>query len=196
MTEQDLKRIQEAMREAEKDNTPFQIIDGNGEMSVIGDVNKTEFKTYSYTVRFRVPAQFASMIPDGVPIIGGKYVVADVEYPNVYISSRKDIKLIGCLNDLRPFLIEVLPDGETRDRDEVELTKIILNSITNGIVLNAMYEFVGTAIGVDEALVPMMMYDSVFKNFVQLIKDFPELINEQDFFTAESALNKGQTEQA
>lgn len=190
MTEQDLMKIQEAMREAEKNDTPFAIIDGDGGVSVVGDANKTELKKYSYTVKFRVPSQFASMLHGGESIVGGKYTVAKIVYSDVYISPRKDIILLNCLNDLKGFLVEVLPDGETKDRGADELAKIVMSNITNKVVLNAMYEFVGTAIGVSDALIPMMTYDSVFENFTQLISDFPELINEQDFFTGELSLNK------
>lgn len=190
MTEKDLMKIQEAMRDAEKNDTPFAIIDGDGGVSVVGDVNKTEFKKYSYTVKFRVPSQFASMLHDGEAIVGGKYTVAKIVYPDVYISPRKDIILLNCLNDLKGFLIEVLPDGETKDRSPEELTSIIMSNITNKVVLNAMYEFVGTAIGVSDVLIPMMTYDSVFENFIKLVNDFPELINEQDFFTGEQSLDK------
>lgn len=190
MTEQDLMKIQELMREAEKNDTPFAIIDGDGGVSVVGDANKTELKKYSYTVKFRVPSQFASMLHGGESIVGGKYTVAKIVYPDVYISPRKDIILLNCLNDLKGFLVEVLPDGETKDRRADELAKIVMSNITNKVVLNAMYEFVGTAIGVSDALIPMMTYDSVFENFTQLISDFPELINEQDFFTGELSLNK------
>lgn len=190
MTEQDLMKIQEVMREAEKNDTPFAVIDGDGGVSVVGDANKTELKKYSYTVKFRVPSQFASMLHGGESIVGGKYTVAKIVYPDVYISPRKDIILLNCLNDLKGFLVEVLPDGETKDRRVDELAKIVMSNITNKVILNAMYEFVGTAIGVSDALIPMMTYDSVFENFTQLISDFPELINEQDFFTGELSLNK------
>lgn len=190
MTEQDLIRIQEEMRKAESSTVPFAIVDGNGSVSVVGDVNKTELKVYSYTVKFRVPARYASMLHGGNSVFNGKYVISEIEYPDVYISPRKDIILLNCLNDLKGFLIEVLPDGETKDRDSKELVPIIMNNITNKVILNAMYEFVGTAIGVSDSLIPMMTYDSVFENFVKLIEDFPELINEQDFFTGGQSLNK------
>lgn len=192
MTERDLMEIQKQMREAEKSTTPFAIVDGEGSISVIGDANKTELKKYSYTVKFRVPTQFASLIGGGNEIINGKYTVAEIEYPDVYISPRKDILLLNYLNDLKGFLVEVLPDGETKDRGDDELVPIIMSNITNKVILNAMYEFVGTAIGVSDELIPMMLYESVFENFIKLIEDFPELINEQDFFTGGPSLNKTQ----
>lgn len=192
MTEQDLMEIQKQMREAEKSTTPFAIVDGEGSISVIGDANKTELKTYSYTVKFRVPTQFASLIGGGNEIVNGKYTVAEIEYPDVYISPRKDILLLNYLNDLKGFLVDVLPDGETKDRGADELIPIIMSNITNKVILNAMYEFVGTAIGVSDELIPMMLYESVFENFIKLIEDFPELINEQDFFTGGLSSNKTQ----
>lgn len=192
LTEKDLMKIQEAMREQESDTTPFAIIDGEGGVSVIGDPNKTEIKHYDYTVRFRIPSQFVDE-GTGNKIVNGKYTVVELEYKDVTISARKDLQIVACLNDLRPFLVEVLPDGESKDRDEDELKKIITNLITKQSIINAMYNLVGTVVGVKEELIPMMLYDSVFENVVKIIRDFPEIINEEDFFTGGQSLRMERT---
>lgn len=194
LSQNDLMEIQRKMREAEADTTPFTVIDGDGNMSVVGDANKTEPKTYDYVVRFRIPAQYKDLVSGGEEIVGGKYIVAEVAYPNVCITPRMDIKIVNCLNDLRPFLVEILEDGESKDRDKEELGKFVVSTLTNDAIMDAMYNLVKTVVGVDDALVPMMMYDSVFENVLNIIRDFPEVINEEDFFTGKRSLTKEKQE--
>lgn len=194
LSQNDLMEIQRKMREVEADNTPFTVIDGDGNMSVVGDANKTEPKTYDYVVRFRIPAQYKDLVSGGEEIVGGKYVVTEVAYPNVCITPRMDIKIVNCLNDLKPFLVEILEDGESKDRSKEELGKFVVSTLTNDAIMDAMYNLVKTVVGVDEALVPMMMYDSVFENVLNIIRDFPEVINEEDFFTGKRSLTKEKQE--
>lgn len=194
LSQNDLMEIQRKMREAEADTTPFTVIDGDGNMSVVGDANKTEPKTYDYVVRFRIPAQYKDLVSGGEEIVGGKYIVAEVAYSNVCITPRMDIKIVNCLNDLKPFLVEILEDGESKDRDKEELGKFVVSTLTNDAIMDAMYNLVKTVVGVDDALVPMMMYDSVFENVLNIIRDFPEVINEEDFFTGKRSSTKEKQE--
>lgn len=194
LSQNDLMEIQRKMREAEADTTPFTVIDGDGNMSVVGDANKTEPKTYDYVVRFRIPAQYKDLVKGGEEIVGGKYIVAEVAYPNVCITPRMDIKIIDCLNELKPFLVEILEDGESKDRSREELGKFVVSTLTNDAIMDAMYNLVKTVVGVDDALVPMMMYDSVFENVLNIIRDFPEVINEEDFFTGKRSSTKEKQE--
>lgn len=183
LTENDLKAIQEKIKKAEADTTPFVVVDGNGDMSVVGDVNKTQTKQYDYIVKFRIPAQYKDLLPGATDIVNGKYCVAEVEYKNVMISARKDLEIVSAVIELYPFLREVLPSGETEDRSREELKRIISENITKKSVVDAMYHLVSAVLGVDETLSDMMMYSSVFDNVMKIIGDFPEIFNESDFFT-------------
>jgi len=183
LTENDLKAIQEKIKKAEADSTPFVVVDGNGDMSVVGDVNKTQTKQYDYTVKFRIPAQYKDLLPGATDIVNGKYCIAEVEYKNVMISARKDLEIVSAVIELYPFLREVLPSGETEDRSREELKHIISENITKKSVVDAMYHLVSAVIGIDETLSDMMMYSSVFDNVMKIIGDFPEIFNESDFFT-------------
>lgn len=194
LTQNDLLEIQKKMREAESDTTPFTVIDGDGNMSVVGDVNKTEPKTYDYVVRFRIPAKYKNLVSGGEEIVGGKYVIAEVAYPDVYITPRMDMIIVNCLNELKPFLVEIFDDGESKDRSREELGKFVMSTLTNNAIMDAMYNLVKTVVGVDEALAPMMMYDSVFENVLNIIRDFPEVINEEDFFTGKPSSIKEKQE--
>lgn len=183
LTENDLKAIQEKIKKAEADSTPFVVVDGNGDMSVVGDVNKTQTKQYDYTVKFRIPAQYKDLLPGATDIVNGKYCIAEVEYKNVMISARKDLEIVSAVVELYPFLREVLPSGETEDRSREELKRIISENITKKSVVDAMYHLVSAVLGIDETLSDMMMYSSVFDNVMKIIGDFPEIFNESDFFT-------------
>ena len=185
LTQNDLVKIQEKIKEAEADNTPFMVVDGDGGMNVIGDVNKTQPKYYDYTVRFRVPIQYKDLLPGAEEAFGGKYCVADVDYKNITISARKDLDIVACLIEMAPFLREILPDGEARDRDRGELEKIVQSAITNRQIVDSMYNFVATMLGVDPVLRDMMLYSSVFSTTLKIMGDFPEILNESDFFTGQ-----------
>ena len=190
LTQNDLVKIQEKIKEAEADNTPFLVVDGDGGLNVVGDVNKTEPKYYDYTVRFRLPIQYKDLLPGAEEAFGGKYCVADVEYKNITISARKDLKIVAALVDMAPFLREILPDGEARDRDKDELAKIVNNAMTNDAVVDAMYNFVAAMLNVDPMLKDMMLYSSVFSNVLKMMTDFPEILNESDFFTGQWSQEK------
>lgn len=185
LTENDLKAIQEKIKKAEADTTPFVVVDGNGDMSVVGDVNKTQTKQYDYTVKFRIPSQYKDMLPGATEIAGGKYYVAEVEYKNVMISARKDLEIVAAIIELYPFLRDVLPSGDTKDRSPEELKQIISNYITKKPIVDAMYHLVSAVVGVDDSLADMMLYSSVFDNVIKIIEDFPEIFNETDFFTGQ-----------
>lgn len=185
LTENDLKAIQEKIQKAEADTTPFVVVDGNGDMSVVGDVNKTQTKQYDYTVKFRIPAQYKDLLPGATDIVNGKYCVAEVEYKNVMISARKDLEIVAAVIELYPFLREVLPSGESKDRTKEELRNIVAENITKKSVVDAMYHLVSAVIGIDETLADMMLYSSVFDNVIKIIEDFPEIFNETDFFTGQ-----------
>lgn len=190
LTEQDLLKVQKAMKEAENDTTPFAIIDGGGEVSVVGDVNKTEVKQYNYSVMFRIPAQFKDLLPGADPILDGKYYTAEIEYKNITITPRKDLNIVSAVVDIIPFLRDVLPSGESNDRDREELSKIVENHLTNDAIVNGLYKLVATVVGVSEPLVDMMMFSSVIDNAVKIILDFPEIFNESDFFTGKRLLEE------
>ena len=190
LTQEDLVKIQEKIKEAEADNTPFMVVDGDGGMNVIGDVNKTQPKYYDYTVRFRVPIQYKDLLPGAEEAFGGKYCIADVDYKNITISARKDLDIVACLVGMTPFLREILPDGEARDRDRDELEKIVQSAMTNRQVVDSMYDFVATMLGVSPVLRDMMLYSSVFSTTLKIMGDFPEILNESDFFTGQWSQEK------
>lgn len=185
ITENDMIKLQEKVNEAESDTTPFAVIDSEGEVSVVGDANKTERKSKDYTVVFRVPSEYKDLLPDAESLANGKYFVSEVHYHNVIITPRKDLKICSSIMKLLPFLREVLPSGETKDRDKSEISKIISDWVVKDYIVDAMYDLVASVIGIDDFMKEMMFYDSVIENVFKILTDFPEIVNESDFFTAQ-----------
>lgn len=190
MSEKDLLRITEAMKEAEKDETPFQVTDGEN-MNVVGDPNKTERKSIDVSILFRFPTQFLGDMKDSATMVAdGKYGLVEIEYKNLCITGEMDLALISQLMVLEPFFVEVLKDGNTEYRDEEALQAIIRDNLSNRKILSAMYEFVGIVCGMKEELIPFMYYESVLESFIKIITEFPEVLNETYFFTSRQWLEK------
>lgn len=193
MSEKDLLKITEAMKEAEKDETPFQVTDG-GDMNVVGDPNKIERKSVDISILFRFPAQFLGDMKDSATMVAnGKYGLVEMEYKNISISAEMDLPLVSELMVLEPFLVEVFKDGNAEYRDEEALAAIVKDNIANRKILSAIYNFVGIIAGVNEDLVPYMYYESVFEAFIKIITEFPEILNETYFFTARQWLETEKT---
>ena len=190
MSEKDLLRITEAMKEAEKDDTPFQVTDGEN-MNVVGDPNKTERKSVDISILFRFPTQFLGDMKDSATMVAdGKYGLVEIEYKNLCITGEMDLALVSQLMVLEPFFVEVLKDGNTEYRDEEALQAIIRDNLSNRKILSAMYEFVGIVCGMKEELIPFMYYESVLESFIKIITEFPEVLNETYFFTSRQWLEK------
>lgn len=190
MSEKDLLRITEAMKEAEKDDTPFQVTDGEN-MNVVGDPNKTERKSVDISILFRFPTQFLGDMKDSATMVAdGKYGLVEIEYKNLCITGEMDLALVSQLMVLEPFFVEVLKDGNTEYRDEEALRAIIRDNLSNRKILSAMYEFVGIVCGMKEELIPFMYYESVLESFIKIITEFPEVLNETYFFTSRQWLEK------
>ena len=182
-TENDLIKIQSKINNAEKDSTPFAMIDGEGDVSVIGDANRTEVKKREYVVKFRIPSQYKDLVPDSESILNGKYYVSTVKFSDIMITPRKDLKIVSAITALFPFLRDVLPTGDVNDRDRSELELIISNWVSKDYIVDAMYNLVAAVLDIDLVLKDMMTFDSVIENTLSILGDFPEVVNEADFFT-------------
>ena len=185
ITENDMVKLQEKVNDAENDTTPFAVVDTDGNVSVVGDANKTERKSKDYGVVYRIPSEYKDLLPYGEEIVQGKYVVSEVNYRNVIITPRKDLKICSAIMKLLPFLRDVLPNGETKDRDKNEISKIISDWVVKDYIIDAMYDLVASVIGIDDFMKDMMFYDNVLENVFQILTDFPEIVNESDFFIAQ-----------
>lgn len=164
MNIEDYMKVDEAIDKAEESDTPFVVV-ANDEVNVVGDANKTEINKHDYVINFRI-------------FKDGKYEWVKQEFKDVYITPRNDLKVSKMLTQLLPYLRKE-EDGETKkySRDEV------LNILERDELLDAMYDAVAAVLNIPANLKPYMATDSVIAAATQIIRDFPEAINEaQTFF--------------
>lgn len=169
MTLQEYNTIDEAFKGAEKDDTPF-VVATEGELAVVGDANKTQLNIHDFEITFRTPPEER----------GGAYNYLTKKYEGVYITPRKETKVLKLITSMMPFFKDVTPEGEVRDLSEEE--KIgILQSVEDE-AFDIMYDLVAFVLGVDEMLKEYMTPVSVMQSALQIIQGYPEAVNEADTF--------------
>ena len=183
------KGIDEALKEAEKDDTPFLVVDDDN-LTVVGDANKTEVKQNDYVLSFRFPK--GTKIPKSKGFSEGletKYgVVTQKEYKDFFIAPRKNMNIVRLLINILPFFKKQNDDGTVTEYTEDEIASII-GSLTDEII-NAMYDLVCYVFDVDTALRDYIEPMCVARLIIQLIKDYPEVSNEADTFFDSSVQNQ------
>ncbi len=166
----DYRAIDNALDAAEESVTPFAVVT-NDEIAVVGDANKTEINAHDYTMKFRVPEKKE----DGS--VGYKWITK--EFKDVYITPRNDIKVNRMLMKLLPYYRKN-EDGELHKYTAEEAMDIV-DSFSDDL-LDALYDTVACVLGIDKALAPYMDMASVLKAATQIIRDYPETVNEADTF--------------
>lgn len=170
MTEQEYNTIEEAFKEAEKDDTPF-LIATEGELAVAGDANKTQLNSHDFTMKFRVPEE----TDEGV-----KYKLISKEFKNVYITPRQDTKIVKMLTMLIPYFKKIEKTGDVTELTKEE-RRMIFESLGDE-VYDAMYDVTASVLGIDKQLRDYMMPVDVLNAVAQIITLYPEVVNETDTF--------------
>ncbi len=160
--------ISEAMESAENDTTPFTIV-ANGEVNVVGDANKTELNKHDYTITFRF-------------FKDGKYQRVKQEFKDVYITPRNDVKVNRMLVQMFPYFKKV--DGEEIKKYSTTET---LDILANDSLMDSMYDTVAAVLSIPNNLKELMEPDDVIRAARQIMKDYPEAVNEADAFFDKSS---------
>lgn len=188
ITQDDFLKLQRAREFAEKDDTPFAVV-ANDEIHVVGDANKTQVKKHDYTMMFYFPNEWkgrfdrASILKEGLT-----HFAVEIDYTNITITPRNHVAATTALVELEPFFNKILDNGEVVDltmEDVKELLRYMSDDMTK-----ALYNAVGTILGVDKSIIPYMGIMDVMFTASLLIRDFPEAINEANQlfeFSAERA---------
>ena len=124
ITLEQLKQVHKKIEEAREDDTPYAIyVEEDEPIKVVGDANKTEVKKSDYVITFRFEKDEIDMdsLPDDVKILFDRYVQFSVEYKDIYINARNDMKLNGAFIDVQPFMVQL---GEILVQREDEIEKI------------------------------------------------------------------------
>lgn len=169
MTREDFDSIDQALQDAEKDDTPF-LVPGENELAVVGDANKTEINSHDFEISFRLPPEKK----------GESYRVVKKKFENVYITPRQDTKILKAITTMMPYFKAVRPEGKVEDLTTEEKFEVF--SSIGDEIYDAMYDLVALVLRIDPELKDFMMPTSVLKATAQIIRAFPEVINEADSF--------------
>lgn len=180
----DMKKMQENIEEAHEDNTPFSVVAKDG-ISVVGDVNKTEVKSYNYSIRFRfTKAEAEELGIDPKEIIKeiGNYVIIRMDYENVSIKPRYDLEIDAAIVKILPYFYSVNEETKKVGKRTDEEFAALVNDMSKEIG-DDLYNVVAVILGVDRRIVDHMMWNDVVSVWQRLPKDFPEAFNEAEGFS-------------
>lgn len=180
MTEKDYLKVVDAMDEAQESDRPYLIHEE--EPIVVGDANETQVNTTDFKVRFRIPKK-----EDGKVV----YEHREIEYNDVFIAPRHDMKIVRVMSELTPFFRKVNEDGTVGRYSDEEAARIV-ESLDDEI-MDHMYDLVGSVLHIDGRLVPYMEVASVIMNVTNIIKAFPETYNEAEAFFPHSSAEETNT---
>lgn len=179
ITKEELSKINESIRKAGEDTTPYPVV-LDGKVRVVGDANRTEVKSRDYTIKFRFPKAYEQYFEGEVSAIIGDYIIVETEYKDVHISPRSDMKILAAISKIFPFVKKLGEDGSIEDMTDDELIDMCLKMPDE--IEDAMYILTASILGVDEDIRDWMLATSVFHFVARFIEDFPEVVNEADAF--------------
>lgn len=170
MNQEDYKKIKDAIDSAQDSVVPFPVMDGD-ELAVVGDANETQISKHDFKMHFRVPIE-----EDGKR----KIVMKEVEYKDLYITPRQDIKIVQLITELLPYFRKANPDGTVKEYSDEELWKILTDMEQE--IFDLMYELVGMFLGVDKSLRDFMVPGDVLECVHMIFAEYKEVVNESDTF--------------
>ena len=167
LKEEDLIKMKDAVDKAADSTIPFPIVkDGN--IAVVGDANKTELNKHDFKIAFR--------IPDG----NGGHMTKEVEYKDVYLTPRRSVTASRLITSMMPLFRKVKKDKTISEYELDEIREMVDEMDDN--VIDLMYKLVSTVVGVSEELTDYMIPKSVLDSVMQILKDYPDLVNTGDAF--------------
>ena len=161
------EQIDKGIEKAAESVVPFQVTQDD-ELAVVGDANATDINKHDFTIKFKIP------------LGNGKYQVHEKEYKDVYLKPRHETRLVKLMTALLPYFRKVNGDGGVTRYEPDESATI--QKMFSEEIYDLMYDVVATVLGIDPDLKDYMMQSSVITAAVQIIKMFPELVNESDTF--------------
>lgn len=171
------KKMEESIDNAPESPTPFPVVK-NEKLSVIGDANETQVNKHDFTIVFRLPEGVA----DGEKVPGG--VLKEVEYKDVFVAPRQSGKVVASLCRMLPFFRKIIDtadgskEGVSFTQDEV----VEMLAEFGDDFVDDMYDLVGKFLKIDDALVDYMLPESAMKATLQILNEYPEIINEAEAF--------------
>lgn len=181
ISKEDFEEIKRRLDEAENDDTPYAIV-ANDEIGIVGDADKTELKKGEYTIRFGFPntdAWKSHIDPEEIFRETENYIGVEKTFKDVFISPRRHSTILSAFTELYAFFNFIMDDGDVRDLTEDELPMALKMLDENA---DATYNAVAAILGIDSDVAEWMFETDVTMALLKMIKDFPEIVNETDFF--------------
>lgn len=184
--------MKKKMDEAEEDTTPYAIVD-DGDISVVGDVNKTEVIKRDYVIKFGYPNTKAwkdRLESEGTKILEEtpNYLFVDRYYKDVWVPPRIYTAVQAAFGEVYQFFNVITENGSIRDLTEDEIIDAL--GMLSQDIMEAMTHAVATILRIPQneeaCMVPFMTMIAV----VRMIQDFPEIINGMDFSSDKSSETK------
>lgn len=177
----DMKKIQSALEEAPKDDTPFPVITKNG-LSVVGDVNKTEIKERNYSIEFHFdPVEIEAFGIDESEIerwVDGQAVV-HMDFDHVTIKPRYRLEVDAAIVKILPYFWKLNEEKKSVDERTDEELRDLVNDMCIEIG-DDMYNLVAAVCRIDRRIVENMDWASVSDTIAAIIRDFPEVFNSSE----------------
>lgn len=181
-----LDELKGAIKEAEKDDTPYIGIKDD-ELHVLGNPNRTEIKAADYVVHFAFPnteewRRRAESKGDkiGKTTEDGRYFRADRTFKNVYLTPRRMGAVVATLAQIESFLFKITENGEIKELNREETQALL--TVMNGELSDATYELVATVLRIPFEEMEWMLPLNTIENAVKIAKNNPSAINEADLF--------------
>lgn len=187
-----LDELKQAIKEAEKDDTPYIGIKDE-ELHVLGNPNKTEIKPADYVVHFAFPntEEWRAKAQNNGDEIGkttedGRYFLCKRTYKNVYLTPRRMGAVVSTLAQIESFLYRITENGEIKELNYEETQALL--TVMNGELSDATYELVATVLRIPYEEMEWMLPLNTIENAVKIAYNNPSAVNEADLFF-ESPLN-------
>lgn len=178
ITPEELLNISEKLKKTNEDETPFAVMKDN-KISVVGDANKTEVKKNDYQIKFRMPKSMFAQPPNGAREIGDFYAFS-VEYKDISITPRNDLKIVDAVMKIIPFFNKLKENGNVEEMSHEEIISVYAHAGEE--VHLAVYNLVATFLGISDQMGEYMLPFSVIGALSQIIDNHPEVFNEADVF--------------
>lgn len=186
-----MKKMQETMREAHKDDTPFTVVSRDG-MAVVGDPNKTETKKRDYVVLFHfTPEEIKDRGIREEAITGwaqGQALVP-MAFNDVMLAARYVPMVDAAIIKLLPYFYNINQEnGAVRERTDEELVDLVNDMCIE--IGDDLYNFVAAFLQIKRDIVLNMDFESVVETATQLINDFPEVFNSAESTFPDSGIRR------
>ncbi len=195
LTVEQFIEMKKAMDEAENDTTPYAVMNSDGdELNVIGDVGKTEVVKHEYTILFYYPNSEAwkqELERREMSIIKEtpNYIICRKTFKDVWIPPRVYTAVQTAFVELYQFFNTVSENGELRDLTYDEVVQAM--RMLGQDMIEAMVHAVATILRIPREEEDFIYSLGLPTVVIQMIADFPEVINGVDFFTDNLSESEG-----